>query len=283
MRNYSTLICVTISFILFVNEVKSQIAVAGVNGAIYTDITPDTLLNPNPYPFGEEYYHIDINQDGTNDLELHAQSQISPGHTGQFIYVNSLDTAATSFSFWQTDSGYFGSTCNWWGYANILKPYNYGDTIENGNYVTSGYLAYVDHYTFCAPGLVCEEWIDSTDHYIGVKYTDTSGTSFGWIRVNVMYSYIGLIKDFSLWNSITGINELPAKNQLNIYPNPASNLIVVECGNNKPDEINIFNALSRKVICTKQNSIDIHFLDEGLYIIEVKTAKSFFRKLIIKR
>jgi hypothetical protein len=286
MRNYRIYTCVTFAFIFLSHDVKSQFAVAGHAGGIYFDVTPDSLLDPYPYPFGEEYFYVDINQDGTSDIELRAMSQISPGHTGQFISVISLDSVNVGFSFLQTDSGYFGSTCNFWGYADILKPYNYGDTIETGYYVPDGYLAYYDNYTFCPPGLSCTEWLmDTLDHYIGVRLSDTSGTWYGWIRINVDNFYITTVKDFSLWKSSSEINALPEDDPLNIYPNPANHMLIIEAGNIQPDEINLFDiSSSRQVISTTKKSLDTRNLREGLYLIEIKLAeKSYLRKIIIRR
>src|SRR5437763_441898 len=45
-----------------------QYFIAGTHGLIYLDITPDTLLNPTTS--NKEYYYIDINQDGTNDVKI---------------------------------------------------------------------------------------------------------------------------------------------------------------------------------------------------------------------
>ena len=268
--------------LFFINIVKSQYFIGGTHGATYFDIIPDTLINPNPYPLGDEYYYIDINQDGTDDIEIWGHSTMS-GSVIQYVFISSLDTN-TRFSFWKTNSVSFNPPCTGGASADILKLYSMGDTIKNGIYVQSGYLGCENIIGTCLPHLYCHEWVDATDHYIGIKYSDTSGVFYGWIRVNVTYSQIALIKDFSLGNPVAGIEPFSAESQFNIYPNPANNKVQIELtGNSIIKEIILYDLLGKELLKTKEKNIDVSKFQEGVYFIQVEiTAGVLTKKIIIQ-
>ncbi|MHB8261853.1 MAG: T9SS type A sorting domain-containing protein [Bacteroidia bacterium] len=278
------LVLLLVSIISF--NAKSQYAIAQVPGAIYVNITPDTLLNPISSHNGgtdDEYYYIDINQDGNNDIEIVAQYVISPGEILQQVYISSLDTASVKFSLGVIDSLYPSPSCGWFK-TYVLKQYNILDTIKNGIYVTQGDLGSSWSIT-CGTASNSTEWVNSTDHCMGVKFSGTTGISYGWVRFNVTNFQTVLIKDFSLGAPFTGIQQYNINNKINVYPNPAANKVQVAlAGNNKVQQITLCDVLGKEVASTKETAIDVSILVEGIYFIKVETTEGIeTKKIIIQR
>lgn len=82
----------------------------------------------------------------------------------------------------------------------------------------------------------------------------------------------------------TVINAFKPKNTLRISPNPATNSIIVEIGNFKPDQkISVINALGKEVLAakavSKMQSVAIDQLSPGLYFVKTGTE---VHKLIVR-
>lgn len=266
---------------------QSNYALAGINGITYFDIVPDTLLNPmstySPGGVNDNYYYIDINQDGTTDIKVSAHYGVSPGSTSQNVQLTALDTAI-KFSFGKIDSAYFNSNCGGPGYTHIgnaLLQYNLNDTIKNGNYVSQGYLSTYVSTPGCGIDYDDTTWIKPHDQYIGVRYNTAPGYLYGWIRVLVSSEKTVLIKDFSLGAPLNSIKTYIQSN-IYLYPNPASSNIIVQSGTASLGYLNIYNAVGQKVnqLSTTNTSIliDVSNLPNGIYFIQTKNGLHKFIK-----
>ncbi len=74
-----------------------------------------------------------------------------------------------------------------------------------------------------------------------------------------------------------GIEEVITDNiSAKVYPNPVSNDLNIECGE-RIESLDIYDALGRKVISKentpKSTTIDVSNLDNGIYILKLRTAK----------
>ena len=74
-----------------------------------------------------------------------------------------------------------------------------------------------------------------------------------------------------------GIEEVITDNiSAKVYPNPVSNDLNIECGE-KIESLDIYDALGRKVISKentpKSTAIDVSNLDNGIYILKLRTSK----------
>lgn len=72
---------------------------------------------------------------------------------------------------------------------------------------------------------------------------------------------------------ITEINEIEKEESINIYPNPASDLITITANNlfGKIKSIEWYNSFGQLILVTKQtNPIDIKELPNGLYFLKVR-------------
>lgn len=72
------------------------------------------------------------------------------------------------------------------------------------------------------------------------------------------------------------------KESFKIYPNPASDFVVIETNNDIKDII-IYTISGQKVLNTQDKKINIQSLKSGIYLIEIKTAQSTTVHKIIKK
>jgi hypothetical protein len=119
--------------------------------------------------------------------------------------------------------------------------------------------------------------VDSQGHVIYDPYK-TSGSA------GLDIDAIGVIHMLGKYMNVTNIQ----KTDILIYPNPASNYINIKTDGNDIQSINIYD-ITGKVIyhkdgLTKKLNIDISYLKEGIYFINIrKNTKTINKKLIIKR
>ena len=82
----------------------------------------------------------------------------------------------------------------------------------------------------------------------------------------------------------TGI-EIITENSFSIFPNPVENRITISTKNREPiDVLNIYNQLGQQVLHENNvvNAIDVSNLPKGIYIIELVSGNSTFKKKMIK-
>ena len=84
-----------------------------------------------------------------------------------------------------------------------------------------------------------------------------------------------------------GIEEVITDNiSAKVYPNPVSNDLNIECGE-KIESLDIYDALGRKVISKentpKSTAIDVSNLDNGIYILKLRTAKGSGEYKVVKQ
>ena len=71
-------------------------------------------------------------------------------------------------------------------------------------------------------------------------------------------------------SSVLSIKESILSN-LNLFPNPVSNILHIETGNNNPiPEVKIYSIQGVLLIQTKGNQVDISMLARGIYMAEVE-------------
>ena len=92
--------------------------------------------------------------------------------------------------------------------------------------------------------------------------------------------------DFASCNSTVGLEETHSKQIATIFPNPASNLLVVN-STSPIDQISIIDVLGKRMNYNSDNhsmniTLDISMLRPGTYFIEVKTDSDHQVKKFIK-
>lgn len=73
-----------------------------------------------------------------------------------------------------------------------------------------------------------------------------------------------------------------AKESFRIYPNPASDFIMIDT-TNKIEKVALYSVTGQQVLTAVNNKINIQNLPSGVYVVEIQTDKSVISKKIIKR
>lgn len=130
---------------------------------------------------------------------------------------------------------------------------------------------------------------DSTFYHIlnpTVRYGYFYNNDSIYVRMN---SIGGYYDEYYGKKIITDINELNLNDNLKIYPNPVSSILTIELTNTnlwyKQSRVTIKNSLGQVIkteeLNNKQQQMDVGKLPNGIYFIEVTTAKGILSKKII--
>jgi len=98
---------------------------------------------------------------------------------------------------------------------------------------------------------------------------DPNGFSYGWTKIE------GIILDIIPTN--TGIHEFSRPQTLEVYPNPASDVLYIKNLSGGTVHYSIFNILGQQVAAgSTDGSINVAELGKGVYVLQIKSEK--FRK-----
>jgi hypothetical protein len=124
---------------------------------------------------------------------------------------------------------------------------------------------------------------DAGDYFIVIAATDgISGYAYDTLKIS--------IKDFT----ITGIIGGKSRNDnliLNVYPNPAIDMITVKLNGNLSGNLTIMNSLGTMIISREISGLDseISFdlsslnLQPGIYLLNTTSGKKFSSWMIVKK
>ncbi|MFC4269332.1 T9SS type A sorting domain-containing protein [Polaribacter marinivivus] len=119
---------------------------------------------------------------------------------------------------------------------------------------------------------------------------DASGnTTLGCIQVDSGFTPpTSWIKDgntsYSDNCSTASVDDNLLKNKISLYPNPFSNLITISnSSSQKIEKIEIYNSLGKRLLFTKETTIDGYQLTTGVYYAKIYVDNSSFVKKLIKK
>ncbi|MGZ5245039.1 MAG: T9SS type A sorting domain-containing protein, partial [Bacteroidia bacterium] len=104
-----------------------------------------------------------------------------------------------------------------------------------------------------------------------------------------VYTKSDIVKIYRTQNDVVGMKENHnLKSEINIYPNPANNLVYIDGGEQRFNEITMVNLLGETVafsnLQTSKTCINIAHLSAGIYFIRVRSGNQFSQhKLVITR
>jgi hypothetical protein len=233
------------------------------------------VKNPDSYPVGTGQYSMKIQPDIANGVR-----GVAISNDGADSMVNWIPKP--SFAINQRPASlYFYYKCFPFGGDTIIgKVYFYKNGVVIGNPVfgttqaISSWTAWevpMTYYTSDVPDSATIFFV--TGAYI--QHTES-----------IMY-----VDNLSFDGFVTSISEQTSENTiLNIYPNPASDIITlnIENKNNADLTLNIYNATGALVKSEKliqnQRQFDIGDLSNGIYLVEIKSKEwTGKQKLIIQR
>ncbi|MBO7083641.1 MAG: C10 family peptidase [Bacteroidales bacterium] len=191
----------------------------------------------------------------------------SPSYGSGTYYVDQAFAAYQRFGF--TDCQLFrdpDSTMFATLISNLQAGYPAHLAVEN-NAGTSGHNVVVDGYR--------EEdgkfhinfgWAGSMDDWF--KLPDPAGFNYGWTKIE------GIILNIIPENAPYFAHESTVKQSIEVYPNPASDVIYIKNLPCETVDYTIFNVLGQKVMAGSSNgTISVTELEKGLYIVQIQGEK----------
>lgn len=98
--------------------------------------------------------------------------------------------------------------------------------------------------------------------------------------------FIDWVRVYEIGENSLGINNINNTPKINIYPNPANNLLSLQINDNKEYSVRILDLSGRNVLSTRINrsgTIDISGIKTGEYIVLISDGKLTISKKIIKK
>lgn len=158
---------------------------------------------------------------------------------------------------------------------DVKRPVIYSGYGDSGGhcFVADGYVTY-DRFH------INWGWGGYANGYYIVEALSPGTTSFN----NGQTVIIGIEPDSSI---IAGVKEVAADNALQIYPNPATNVVNIDLNGLKTTQIRILDAEGRVMIVKKPTAnttietIAVNALADGMYFAELQTADGIITKKIV--
>ena len=109
--------------------------------------------------------------------------------------------------------------------------------------------------------------------YLGFEYENMV-----WVDINKILFF------YSNYNNPLGVDDYDLANALKVYPNPASNILVIE-SEIPIDRVELYSVLGKKVkdVRTGFKTIPIYDIADGLYLVKITSGNQSIKKKIIKQ
>lgn len=262
---------------------SSQVFKVGDYSYGYQDIIDTTMSYQ--MPISNRTYSIDVNNDGTSDFGIQAYHCCGGmgGHT-EYINVKALNFKSY-IRFGRVDSVYHNNL-SYWLITDVAERLSYNDTINSVNAVWQDSALSLTNNTGSSGSFAdIQDWISSSDNYIGLKYQTATDTSYGWLRVNCPNASNCTIKDMGFSGIFQSVNELHME-KIIVYPNPSSSSLQFNSNTLIFNEarIEVINALGEIVLkSTLQREITISSIPPGIYtILFYRQNERFFQAKLVK-
>lgn len=249
-----------------------------------------------------EYLFSPPNPQGTfEELHYQAEDVTIGGLEYHTIYSNGARGLLGAYR--EDGAQVYYCTWNGSGYDEEELLYDYdleegdffNDTDEHPMMVTSvttvtdlnGVERKVFEFMFLGLEEESEYWIEGVGSnrgfiYRGVYTPTDDGAVFHLLCYHVGDELIYLNPEYNACD-IDEINE-NSENGINIYPNPANNVVRVLNETNAPiNKIEIIDLLGRVVMSSNSDFIDVSGLSEGQYLVKIYSETTLMRKLTIAK
>ena len=227
-----------------------------------------------------------------------------------FCYNNKISsiktTGCTNLMYFECDDNNITSL-DVSGHANLIELYCYDNKISTIKIDGCESLYYIDcsgnQLSACGLDSILYQLPARTENDEGEIYIkdgaktnpgaltccDTLGTNRFWrvLDWNDGYGSTSIVNTTYACPDFLIIEEMSASSfEINIYPNPASNNLNIECGE-KINNLELYDALGRMLISKgnilNNTSIDVSNLDSGIYILKIRTVKGSGEYKVVKK
>ncbi len=275
-----------ISAMLFSVSANAQI--------VYTDVNPDILQFCTATSLNSCFIEdsIDINNDGIFDLKLEGAAYVTGQHSNPpprrgYIRVSPLHGSAA-----KTDT------------SGKPLSMNLNDIIDSsGSWLTTAYQILISSKYGPGSAPPSGNWLAGTDKYLGLKIVSGGQTNYCWVQLNITSTAFAAsftVKDYA-YNSIsnqpilagqttaTGIIENSFASSINLFPNPATNNLTIDLGNNKKVEVAIADITGKIIyssIARDMQKVEVNTQDfaDGIYFVKIQTEDFIeTKKIVIKK
>jgi hypothetical protein len=289
-------------------QVKAQKIEITDDDIVYVDFVPDTVMTGysiagllNETPYIPHFLHLDIDSDGTYDVEFFRYS--SPPNCNTNPYYPKL-------MLW-SQSLFCPCDINLSTFNNSVEK---GDTLSLQDYQQNiSYRFDFPEANSCNPIYPPDPWPTPVigngiwpRHYIGVRkhIDDIDKYCYGWMEVDVRYEsarvitltlyrmayckepdypYFRVGQTEAVWDNI----EESRNNTFSIHPNPTTGKVSITLLDNNSSicQVEVRNLLGATVLETgniQSNTLDVSALPAGVYIVRIVTndGKQEFAKLV---
>jgi hypothetical protein len=273
----------------FSKKMKSYSALAGsvlaVSASadaqvIYTDVAPDSVVNASTGGF----YDLDLNNDGVADFRLATVFVSSSSYLFDYVFalplqgVNAIDTV----------TGGYAAALN--AGVDVCASSPFVDSISNP---FAGLLAanVTLPYAFTVGN-----FIGATGKFLGLRFTETEDTYYGWVRLNVAADAKSFtVIDYGCKNTIigcsttglttdVGIAESALANQVNIYAFEKNITVKLDPAIAVEGVVTVFNSLGQAIkkvtITNSEMVIPMETAITGMYLVNIVQATGSYTKRV---
>lgn len=251
---------------------------------VYTDVNPDSLIIAN------NFYELDLDNDGIKDFILAQQSGTYYGYAYNVVYagplaaLNAIDTTASGGTAKAANAGYsVDATCQWADSTGVAASY-------------AGLLALA---VPALPTYNMGNFLNATNKFLPLKFDVEGNIYYGWVRLTVPADGSTItIVDYAYKNapdapSITGLTtdvgiaESALNGKVNIFA--FENTVTVQLDKNIPAEgtIIIRNMLGQTIrteaITGSEMVIPMKDAKTGTYTVSIsQTSGGYTKKVVLK-
>ena len=158
---------------------------------------------------------------------------------------------------------------SWGGYMLTDLTFNYNEV----HYELSGYNAMYNvngvqsWYTFDEQTVIDDDFVKWGDYTIG---TEIAAWTYVWETP---------VQPVTAYDAVGEVEAL----EMSVYPNPATDLIMVNVETQDFVSLQIYDVMGRNVLTTTETAIDLRSMEAGVYFVTVRSANSAkTTKLIVK-
>jgi uncharacterized protein (DUF1501 family) len=136
---------------------------------------------------------------------------------------------------------------------------------------------------------ILQDWFGTNDTTLDLTfYNNTTNSGYSNAKIANMIKSQNLVPPSCYSNKTLGLTDFESKNEVIVYPNPTSEIIVVHATNNI-NSITMFTIDGRNIqtyknpLTSTEFTINVQNLSAGLYTLKVNTDNGIFSKKIIVR